>query len=383
MCRVSERLSSPAACAVCAAARAAAELEVPPEWRPIAEHPRLQPPGPVSEVLFCSACQSLWRRVFDRQEDRHSAVLLPAAYLPLLGAAPTPHDVIEAILAPNFDTRNFSLVLDERRRLLVDGHYDLAGAARDVFATLGRPGLDLPQAHALVELFAGLVDRAVRDLRPPAEKPKPIENLSRGEMVEELAQWYQESHRRWDTLSTAAPPKGEAAPAETRLSLDSVSALVAPLTDLDRPGGGSPAQRVAHRITMRSLLEQVYLSTLDSPHRGRLLSLPDNQWDALEAALDRKARLGALVEAIRAGAPGLLSGNVLRLAELCAEVHALLRLQTPDGLPVRLRLPRGGLTAGQRAALEHVLSVLEAAGSSDAWLVPTAYELRSALALRG
>jgi hypothetical protein len=382
MCRVSERLSSPAACAVCAAARAAAELEVPPEWRPIAEHPRLQPPGPVSEVLFCSACQSLWRRVFDRQEDRHSAVLLPASYLPLFGAAPTPHDLIEAILAPDFDTRSFSLVLDERHRLLVDGHYDPAAAARDVVATLGRPGLDLPQAHALVDLFAGLVDRAVRDLRKPVREPKPIANLSRGEMVEELAQWYEESHRRWDSLSAAAPPKGEADPAETRLSLDSVSALVAPLADLERPGGGSPAQRVAHRMTMRSLLEQVLLSALDGPHRARLLSLPDDQWDALGAALDRKVRLGAVVEAIAAGVPRLLSANAPRLAELCAEVHALLRLKAPDGLPERLRLPRSGLAAGQRAALQRALSALQASGSADAWVVPSVYELRCALAIR-
>lgn len=382
MYRVGEPLSSPATCPVCAAARDAAEFEVPAEWRPISEHPSLQPPGPAREVFFCSACQSLWRRVFDRQEDRHSAVLLPAAYLPLLGAAPTPRDVIEAILARGFDSWTFGLVLEERHRLLVDGRYDLAAAARDVVATLGRPGVDLPQSHALVELFAGLVDRAARDLRKPAKKSRPIASLSRGEMVDELAQWYEESHRRWDTLATAAPPKGEAPPARARLALDSVASLVAPLADLERPGGGSPAERVAHRMAMRSLLEQVHLSTLDGPHRDRLLSLPDDQWDALEAALDRKARLAAVVAAIRACVPGRLSGNVLRLAELCAEVHALLRLQTPDGLPERLRLSRGGLGAGQRATLEQALSTLAASGSTDAWLVPVVYELRSALALR-
>jgi hypothetical protein len=371
------------ACPQCTRAGGEYDCPRPACWAPASDHPDVTPAPwtPTSAeqgVLFCRDCGTLWYRYYDKQDDRHAGVRLPSVYLPIFGREASPRALVAAILAPGFDSWTFGLVLTERLRFLAEGPFDLAAAVRDVVLALGHPGVDVAQAHALVDVFASCVQRAALELRPrPAPLP-PVQSLSRDQMVEELASWMGASFSRWDRLARAVPPKGEVAPGVARLRLASVAPLVAPLADLTRPGGGNPAQRAGHRLAMRRTLEQVHLTALDTVNRKALLFLPDDQWDAFEAALDRGVRVRVLVAEIGQGAASDPDG-ARPLFERCAELRQLLELPLPDGFPLRLRMPEEGLTAGQRASLEGALAALGARPEAETANASALYELRRAL----
>jgi hypothetical protein len=372
-------------CPECSRAGGEYDCPRPACWAPASEHPDVTPAAwtPTSGergVLFCRDCGALWYRYYDKQDDRHAGVRLPPVYLPILGREASPRALVAAILAPGFDPWVFGLVVTERQRFLAEGSFDLAAAVRDVVLALEGPGVDVAQAHALVDVFASCVQRAALELRPSPAPLPPIRGLSRDQMVEELASWMGESFSRWDQLARAVPPKGEVAPGAARVRLASVTPLVAPLADLARPGGGNPAQRAAHRIAMRRVLEQVHVTALDTAHRKALFYLPDDQWDALEGALDRGARARVLVGEIGRGAASDPDGAPA-LFERCAELRQLLELPVPDGFPSRLRMPEEGLAAGQRATLEAALASLGAGPEGETVNASALYELRRALGL--
>jgi hypothetical protein len=360
----------------------------PAGWASVSEHPDVAPAAwtpkdPERGVLYCRDCGTLWYRYYDRQDDRDVVARLPPVYLPLLGREASPSALIAAIVAPGFDSWTFGLIGTVRKRFLAEGSFDLAAALREVVEALEHPGVDVAQAHALVDVFASCVQRAAAELDPRREpgSRRPIGSESREQMVEELASWMEESYARWDELAVAAAPKGEAAAGEARLHLASVVPLVRPLTDLDRPGGGNPAQRAAHRLAMRRALEQLFVVALATANRRRLLFLPDDQWDVLEAALDRGARGGVLVGEIAGdvAAPG--PDRVQPLFERCAELRQLLELPVPDGFPLRLRMPEEGLTAAQRASVGTSLASLDARPEGETANASARYELRKILGL--
>lgn len=377
---------APSPCPECSRAGGEYDFPRPACWAPVSEHPDVAPAAwtPTDTergVLFCRECGTLWRRYYDRQDDRYAGAALPAVYLPILGRGASPRALVAAILAPAFDPWTFGLIVTERQRFLAEGSFDFAVAVRDVVDALEGPGVDVAQAHALVDVFASCVHRAATELGPRPGPRRPTGSQSREQMVEELVSWMEESYARWDKMAGALPPKGEVAAGDARLRLASVVPLVEPLTDLERPGGGNPAQRAAHRLAMRRALEQVFVVALATAHRRRLLFLPDDQWDALEEALHRGARGEVLVGEIAQGAAAPAPDCVQPLFERCAELRQLLELPAPDGFPLRLRMPEQGLTGAQRASLGAALASLDARPGGETTNASARYELRRALGL--
>lgn len=295
----------------------------PEDWRPLAEHPQMQP-GPWvraddrEAVLFCRACGALWRRWLDAGSGAHVAAPVPASLRPLLARDVTPAQVAALATAPESEAAARQSAAALVPGFFASAEYDFTEAAGVLLRALDAPAIGLTSARTLVEALAALVTKAARTFPDPAPPPSAATGAAKA---------WAEARRN------ARPPREEVRQKDALVRIASIKPALKART---RPKGDlSPVDAARARQAIRDALEAVYLATLEEVRRKKLLFLTPEDWDALEEEIARRPGVRRIIAAIGRA----LAHNDPNLAGLLWEAAVELRaLATPESKDIPKRL---------------------------------------------